>query len=201
MIGGPLGMILAFAGRARQTSVRLVAATLHRTSSEPEREPDYGRGIMSIAPLRAAAASIAFAFALSAAASAASKPFSGINGWDHTIGATASAQAPRAQETWKKSDGQLVTYLSDAGLAYDDIVAMVKKNVADNGFKTTVDTDRKCDGRRAHEVEISFGTTLVRQIIVDDAPGATKLTYSRPQNSAASPDVMNAIAAYCGAAQ
>ena len=156
---------------------------------------------MSIAPLRAAAASAAFALSLSAAASAASKPFSGINGWDHTIGATASAQTPRSQETWKKSDGELVTYLSDAGLTYDDIVAMVKKNVADNGFKTTVDIDRKCDGRRAHEVEISFGASLVRQVIVDDAPGVTKLTYSRPQGSPASPDVMSAITAYCGAAQ
>ena len=123
------------------------------------------------------------------------------SGWDHTVGATATPQAQRAQETWKKSDGEYVTYLSDAGLTYDDTVAMVKKNITDNGFKATVDNDRKCDGRRAHEVEMTFGTSIVRQIIIDDAPGVTKLTYARPQTMAApTPDVASAINTYCGPA-
>lgn len=142
---------------------------------------------MTTAPLRAASALIAFAAVLPLAAVAAAKPFPGPSGWDHTVGATATAQVPRAQETWKKSDGALLTYLSDGGLSYDEITGMVRKNISDNGLKTAVDRDRQCDGRRAHEVEMTFGTTVVRQLNVDDAPGVTKLTYARPQGTPASP--------------
>ena len=46
-----------------------------------------------------------------------------------------------------------------------------------------MDVDRKCDGRRAHEVEMPLGTSIVHQVIVDDAPGVTKLTYVRPVNT------------------
>ncbi len=153
---------------------------------------------MTTAPLRAASALIAFAAVLPLAAVAAAKPFPGPSGWDHTVGATATAQVPRAQETWKKSDGVLLTYLSDGGLSYDDITGMVKKNIADNNLKTAVDRDRQCDGRRAHEVEMTFGTTVVHQVIVDDAPGVTKLTYTRPQGTPVSADVTSAMTAYCG---
>jgi hypothetical protein len=153
---------------------------------------------MTTAPLRAASALIAFAAVLPLAALAAPKPFPGVSGWDHTVGATATAQVPRAQETWKKTDGELLTYLADGGLSYDDITGMVKKNIADNSLKTAVDRDRQCDGKRAHEVEMTFGTTVVRQVIVDDAPGVTKLTYTRPQSTPVSTDVTSAIAAYCG---
>jgi hypothetical protein len=134
-------------------------------------------------------------------AAAAPKPFAGPDGWDHTVGATATAQSPRAQETWKKSDSEFVTYLSDGGLAYDDMVALVKKNITENGFKASVDTDRKCDGRRAHEVEMTFGSSVVHQIILDDAPGVTKLTYTRPQGSAIPAGVTSAINTYCGPSQ
>jgi hypothetical protein len=152
-------------------------------------------------PLRAASALAALAALLPLVALAAPKPFNGPSGWDHTVGATASPQTPRAQETWKKSDGEVVTYQSDGGLSYDDIIGMVKKNVADNGIKATVDTDRKCDGRRAHELEMAFGATIVHQVIVDDAPGVTKLTYVRTQGTPAAADATSAITAYCGAAQ
>lgn len=153
---------------------------------------------MTTTMLRAAIASVACAALIPLAAVAAPHPFTGPTGWDHTVGSTASAQVPRAQETWKKSDGELLAYLSDAGLSYDDIIAAVKKNVTDNGLKPSIDRDRTCSGRRAHEVEITFGTTAIHQLIIDDAPGATKLTYARPQGTPFAPDVTSAIAAYCG---
>ena len=68
------------------------------------------------------------------AADAAAKPFAGPpGGWDHTVGATPTAEMPRAQETWRKSDGELISYLSDAALSYDDMIAMVKKMAAGAG--------------------------------------------------------------------
>jgi hypothetical protein len=155
---------------------------------------------MSNAPLRAASALIALAALLPLAAAAATKPFTGPAGWEHTVGLAATAQSPRAAETWKKSDGQLVTYLSDAGLAYDDIVGMVRKNITDNNFKTSIDKDRTCDGKRAHELEMTFGTSVVHQLIVDDAPGVTKLTYTRNQGVPMDADVTSALTAYCGPA-
>jgi len=142
---------------------------------------------------------LAFGAFVPLAALGASKPFAGPAGWEHTVNVTATADAPRAQETWKKSDGQQLSYLADAALSFDDTIALVKKNVSDNGFKTSVDTDRKCDGRRAHEVELAFGGSLVHQIIVDDAPGVTKLTYTRPQSATFGADVTSALNAYCGA--
>jgi hypothetical protein len=153
---------------------------------------------MPTASLRTVSALVALAAALPLAALAATKPFPGPSGWDHSVGATPTAEAPRAQETWKKSDGEQLTYLADAGLSYDDTIALVKKNVTDNGFKASVDADRKCDGRRAHEVELTFGTSIVHQIIVDDAPGVTKLTYIRPQTIAPAADATGALTAYCG---
>lgn len=154
---------------------------------------------MSSATLRAASALLALAACLPFAASAATKPLTGPTGWDHTVAATATPQTPRAQETWKKSsDGELLTYLSDGALAYDDIVGMVKKNITDNGLKPAVDKDRTCAGKRAHEVEMTFGTTVVRQIIVDDAPGVTKLTYTRESGSPPSAEALGALTTYCG---
>ncbi len=157
---------------------------------------------MPNASLRAVSALAALIAFLPLAALASPKPFTGpAAGWDHTVGSTPTPQAPRALETWKKSDGELVSYLADSALSYDDIIGLVKKNMADNGFKASVDTDRKCDGRRAHEIEMTFGTTIVHQVIVDDAPGVTKLTYTRSQGTPVSADVTSAIAAYCGPAQ
>jgi hypothetical protein len=138
------------------------------------------------------------ALALPSAAHAATKPFTGPAGWDHAVQATATPQNPRAQETWKKSDGQSLTELSDGGLAYDDVLAQIKKNAADNRLHPAVDRDRTCDGRRAHEVEETFGTSVVHQIIVDGAPGVTKLTYTRPNGMPMAPEVVSAITAYCG---
>ena len=155
---------------------------------------------MTTAIIRSSAI-LALVAALPIAAIAQAKPFTGPSGWDHTVGATATAQSPRAQETWKKTDAEFVTYLADGGLSYDDMVGLVKKNISENGLKASVDTDRKCDGRRAHEVEMTFGTAVVRQIIVDDVPGVTKVTYTRPTGSAITPGVTNAINAYCGPAQ
>ena len=155
---------------------------------------------MATMTLRAAMAIVACAALSPLAAVAAPHPFTGPSGWDHTVGTTATAQVPRAQETWKKSDGELLAYLSDSGLSYDDIIASVKKNITDNSLKPSVDRDRTCSGRRAHEVEMTFGATAIHQLIVDDAPGATKLTYARPQGSPFAPDVTSAIAAYCGGA-
>jgi hypothetical protein len=153
---------------------------------------------MSSAPLRATALFACVAL-FPIAALAAAKPFSGpASGWDHSVVATPTPQQPRAQETWKKSDGELITYLSDGGLSYDDIVGMVRKNISDNGLHPTVDRDRTCDGRRAHEVEMTFGATIVHQIIVDDSPGVTKVTYTRPQGKPMSADVTASFTAYCG---
>jgi hypothetical protein len=151
-------------------------------------------------PLRTTAL-IALAALVPLAAAAATKPFTGPAGWDHTVGVTPTAQNPRASDTWRKSDGQLVTYMADAAVAYDDIVGMVKKNIADNGFKPSLDKDRTCEGRRAHELEMTFGTSVVHQVIVDDAPGVTKLTYTRAQGLPMDADVAGAIAAYCGPSQ
>ena len=154
---------------------------------------------MATAPRGAATAFVASIVLLtSAVASAAGKPFVGPDGWDHTVGMTATAQLPRAQESWKKPDGEQLVYLSDGGLSYDDITALVKKNIADNGIKTSVDRDRTCGGKRAHEVEMTFAPSIVHQIIVDDAPGVTKLTYSRPVGTAMATDAVAAITAYCG---
>lgn len=134
------------------------------------------------------------------AAGAAPRPFTGpASGWDHNVAAAPGAQAPRALETWKKSDGEYLTYLEDAGLSYDDTLAAVKKNIADNGVKTTIDTDRQCAGRRAHEVEMALGSSVVHQIIIDDAPGLTKLTYARPASAPAAADATAALTAYCAA--
>jgi hypothetical protein len=152
---------------------------------------------MPSSSIRTASALVALAAFLPLAASAATKPFPGPAGWDHTVGTTPTAEAPRAHETWKKSDGEQVTYLADAALSFDDTMALVKKNVADNGYKATVDADRKCVGRRAHEIELTFGTSVIHQIIIDDAPGVTKLTYSRPQAVKPAADATTAINAYC----
>ena len=147
---------------------------------------------------RAASLIAALGLSLPIAAAAAGKPFTGPAGWDHVVAMTASAQSPRTQESWKKSDGELITFMSDDTLSYDDSIAMIHKNVADNGFKPSVDKDRTCDGRRAHEVEMTFGTTVVHQIVIDDAPGVAKLTYTHPQGVPISPDAMSTVAAYCG---
>ena len=153
---------------------------------------------MPSATFRAASALLAFAVFVPLAAIAASKPFPGPSGWDHSVGATPTADTPRAQETWKKSDGEQVTYLADTALSFDDTIASVKKNIVTNGFKASVDADRTCDGRRAHEVELTLGTSVVHQIIVDDAPGVTKVTYLRPQAVTAGADATSALNAYCG---
>lgn len=152
---------------------------------------------MTTIPLRAAMAFVVCAL-LPLAAVAAPHPFTGPSGWEHTVATTPTAQAPRAQETWKKSDGEVITYLSDAGLSYDEILGMVKKNVTDNNLKPSVDRDRTCSGRRAHEIEMTFGTTTVHQVIADDTPGVTKLTYTRAQSAPVDADVTSAINAYCG---
>jgi hypothetical protein len=148
---------------------------------------------------RVASALVALAACLPLAAAAAARPFTGPAGWDHTVGATATVQSPRAQETWRKSDGELLTFMSDEGLSYDDSLAMIRKNVTDNGLKPSVDKDRTCGGQRAHEVEMTFGTTIVHQILIDNAPGLTKLTYTHPQGTPIGPDATNTITAYCGA--
>jgi hypothetical protein len=162
--------------------------------------PHHHRETMTPAPLRAASMLLALVTLAPFAAGAAPKPFTGpASGWDHTVNATPTADAPRSQETWRKSDGEIITFYSDAGLAFDDMIGMIKKNITDNGFKPSMDVDRKCDGRRAHEVEMTLGTSVVHQVVIDDAPGVTKLTYLRPQGSPAGADVRSALAAYCGA--
>lgn len=153
---------------------------------------------MPSSPFRPAAVLLALGVVVPIAALGATKPFPGPAGWEHSVNVTATADAPRAQETWKKNDGQQLSYLADAGLSFDDTIALMKKNVTDNGFKPSVDTDRKCDGRRAHEVELTFGSSVVHQLVVDDAPGVTKLTYTRPQSATSAPEVTSALNAYCG---
>jgi len=143
-------------------------------------------------------AALIFAALAPTAVSAALKPFTGPAGWDHTVAATATPALPRSQEAWKKSDGEQLIYLADAGLAFDDMVSQVKKNVADNNMKPSLAKDRTCAGQRAYEIELPIGASIIHQIIVDDAPGVTKLTYLRPQGAPLSPVVVSAFAAYCG---
>jgi hypothetical protein len=152
---------------------------------------------MTRAPLGAATL-IAIAVLVPLSAAAVTKPFAGPSGWDHVVAATATPQTPRAQEVWRKGDGETLVYLEDAGLGYDDVIAMIKKNITDNALRPSVDKDRTCDARRAHEIEETFGSTVVHQIVVDDAPGVTKLTYTHPQGSSVSPEVAATLAAYCG---
>ncbi|BDE06984.1 hypothetical protein WPS_22600 [Vulcanimicrobium alpinum] len=163
----------------------------------PEAALGYNPRTMRTAVVRAAFAAAAL-LVVPALAAAAPKTFTGPSGWDHTVGATPSASSPRAQETWKKNDGELLTYLADGGLAYDDIVGMVKKNITDNAVKAPVDRDTTCDGHRAHEVEMTFGTSVVHQVIIDEAPGVAKLTYTRPQGAPVAPDVATDLSGYCG---
>ena len=152
---------------------------------------------MPSASLRTTCALLVLAAFVPLAALAATKPFPGVTGWDHSVGLTPTADIPRAQETWKKSDGEQLSYMADAALSFDDTLARVKKNIAENGFKAAVDADRKCVGRRAHEIELTFGSSVVHQIIVDDAPGVTKVTYSRPESVRPAADATSAINAYC----
>jgi hypothetical protein len=153
---------------------------------------------MPTALIRTAGALVALVVCLPLAAGAAARPFVGPAGWDHTVGMTPTPQSPRTQETWKKSDGELITFMSDEGLSYDDSLAMIRKNVADNGLKPSMDKDRSCGGQRAHEIEMTFGTTIVHQIIIDNAPGLSKLTYTHPQGTPNSTDATSTITAYCG---
>ena len=143
-------------------------------------------------------AALIFAAFAPTAVSAALKPFTGPAGWDHTVAATATPALPRSQEAWKKSDGEQLIYLADAGLAFDEMVTQVKKNVADNNMKPSLAKDRTCAGQRAYELELPIGASIIHQIIVDQAPGVTKLTYLRPQGAPPSPVVMSALEAYCG---
>jgi hypothetical protein len=131
------------------------------------------------------------------AALAVTRPFTGPAGWEHTVGATSTAALPRAQETWKKNDGEQLTYLADGGLTFDDMVGQVKKNIADNNMKPSVAKDRTCAGRRAYEIELSLGPSIVHQIIVDDAPGVTKVTYVRAQGMPPSAEVSAMFDTYC----
>jgi hypothetical protein len=150
---------------------------------------------MRTAAIRTAAV-VGLAAALPLGAQGAMKAFAGPAGWDHTVQTTATASLPRSQETWKKSDGESLVLLADDGLAYDDVLAMVVKSAA--SLHASVNRDLTCAGRKAHEVEETFGPTVVHQMIVDDSPGVTKLTYTRPQKTPMSPDVTAAFTAYCG---
>jgi len=81
----------------------------------------------------------------------------------------ATAQSPRTRRRGERATGNF-TFMSDDTLSYDDSLGMIRKNVTDNGLKPSVDKDRTCGGRRAHEIEMTFGTTIVHQIVIDDAP-------------------------------
>lgn len=151
---------------------------------------------MRTATLPAAATLLAFAAALTPAVSAAPKPFTGPAGWDHAVVSTATADSPRSNETWKKSDGESIVLLGDGGLTYADQLALVTKNAAT--LKAAVNRDRTCAGQSAHEVEETFGTTIVHQILIDNSPGVTKITYTRPQTVQPAAEVTAALNAYCG---
>jgi len=147
---------------------------------------------------RIAALALAAAILTPLAAAAAAKPFGGVTGWNHSVSATPTPALPRDQETWKAKNGETFSVLSDGGLSYDDTIASIKKNFADNGMTPIEDKDRMCDGRRAHELELVIGPSVIHQIIVDDAPGVTKLSYTRVQGTPPAPSVATAITAYCG---
>jgi hypothetical protein len=64
-------------------------------------------------------------------------------------------------------------------------------------MKPTVAKDRTCAGRRAYEIELALGPSIVHQIIVDDAPGVTKVTYVRAQGTPPSVEVGTMFDTYC----
>jgi hypothetical protein len=133
-----------------------------------------------------------------AAAAAAPKPFTGPGGgWAHTVLSSPSPTTSLVQETWKSGDQQ-ISYFSNKDLVYETSLASVQENMATNDLKPSIDRDRTCDGRRAHEVEITLGPTVIHQVLVDDAPGVTKLNFIWPKNGSESPDAVKALAAYCG---
>ena len=130
------------------------------------------------------------------AVSAAPRPFNGPANWDHTVATSADAASTTHSELWKSGDGETLTLLSTAALSYDDVIAAVHKNTA--SLHPAVDRDVTCAGRRAHEIEMTYTSMVTRQLIVDDAPGVTRLTLIHPADKPATTDVMAALQAYCG---
>ncbi len=142
----------------------------------------------------------AAAFAVPLVAAADSKTFTAPSGWVHQPSATSSPGAvARSLDTWKKGN-QSLTVLFDAGLAYADELALVRKNISENGLHPTTDRDFTCAGRPAHEVLMSLNGSMFRQVLIDDGAGqgSTRITYSHPDSVPAAPDVDSAITAYCG---
>jgi hypothetical protein len=170
------------------------AKKFHETIYPGARSP----GILTIHMKNAfsrVAALAALLLAVPLAASAAMKPFTGPAGWDHTV----ETNSPTSVlEIWRKGTTQSIAYLYNSAIVFDDNVATIKKNVADNSMKTTVDKTSTCAGKRAYTVGISMGPTYIEQLVIDEAPGVTKLTYSRPQSDSTPPEVTAALAAYCG---
>jgi hypothetical protein len=138
----------------------------------------------------------ALLIAVAPVAAAATKPFTGPAGWDHTVESNTPASV---LEIWKKEGSkQSIAYLFNSAIVFDENVANIKKNIADNSMKMTLEKTGTCAGKRSYTVGISFGPSYIQQLIIDEAPGVSKITYSRPDADSTPDEVTAAITAYCG---
>ena len=128
-------------------------------------------------------------------AAAAAKPFTGPAGWEQS---ETPGTAPKIKQSWK-NNGQQINFIYDGELKYEDVISMIKTNVSTNNIPTSINLERKCDGKPAYEVAMVFGKSYIRQIIIDESPGVAKITYVRPDDAQTPTDVTGAVSGYCGA--
>ena len=155
--------------------------------------------------------SIAVTLALAAStalAAAADVAFVGPPGWSHV--GQPSPDPTRKVDQWKLGGGggdaaQTVTFISDTTSSYNDTLALIKKNFADNHIKASADADMACHGQQGHVVQFSSGPegkeVVIRRILVPEGPtGLITITYSRAMADPDDPDVKKSIESFCKAA-
>lgn len=128
-----------------------------------------------------------------AAAGAAVKPFAGPAGWQLS---ETRGLGSNVQQAWKSS-GQSLNFIYDDGLRFDDVIGSIETTASSNRVRRSISLHINCDGRPAYEVAMNFGTSYVRQLVVDEGPGVAKLTYVRPGNLVTPDEVVGAFAEYC----
>jgi len=127
--------------------------------------------------------------------------FSGPAGWSHV---TQTASDPSRQfQQWRfaADPPEILTVMKDTTTNFADAIATMKKNIADNGFKVTLDSNQTCQGRPSHITEFAFGpqghTTIINRLIVPQDDGIVTVTYTRGEGFNYDDDVKKAVAAYC----
>lgn len=137
----------------------------------------------------------------------ASKAFSPPPGWDR-VGSSSSPDSPRRLDAFKQGDGdvkQTLTVVADSSIGYADLLARIRKNIADIHPRISLDHDQTCDGKQGHLIELVFGGggrgSIMNQLIVPDGDGTLQITYTRMEGQPFLDDVKAAIADYCGIKQ